>query len=222
VSWLTAIWTWFSTLDPRIWQAIVAGLFIAIGWLVNGWQNRKQAALQAQQTRDDANALRAERLRDVHRALYAEIGANLENLSAADALEDDVAQVLAQMTDDDSYIPFLPREDRSVVFRSIVQDIHILPRTTIDAIVAYYAQVTSISSLIDDIRSDGYAALPAKRRVAIYSDLMVLKRQALEFGNYALRIIKTYAEEGSGAAKALETEVKSGFSTQQGADPSGQ
>ena len=207
-------------LDPRIWQALIAGAVVAAGWLVNGWQNRRAASREAQLQRNEAASLRAERLRDVHRALYAEIGANLSNLSGTDALDADVSHVLELMRTDESYIPFLPREDRSIVFKSVIQDIHVLPRTTINAVVAYYAQLSSISALIDDIRSEAYPALPVDRRIAIYTDLMILKRQALEFGNYALRIIKEYGDNGPEAAKALESKMKQGASSQRAEDPS--
>ena len=55
--------SWLAAVDVRLWQAVIAGAFVAAGWLVNGWQNRREAA-----------RLRDEKLRDVHRALFAEIG----------------------------------------------------------------------------------------------------------------------------------------------------
>jgi len=197
VSFFADIWGWLQGLDVRVWQAVIAGTFVAFGWVYNGWQVRRETA-----------SLRAERLRDVHRALYAEIGANLANLADQGALSEQADAVVAQMRAVPEYVPFLPREDRTVVFQSIVKEIHVLPRTTINAIVAYYAQLTAISALIDDIRSDAYAALTVTRKIAVYEDLMRLKQQALAFGDHALLMIKTYGDEGPEAAKALERKLR--------------
>ena len=60
-------------LSPQVAQAIIAGLFLAIGWWVNGAQNRRRDAM-----------LRAERVRDVQRAVFAEIRAYLAMLRRGD------------------------------------------------------------------------------------------------------------------------------------------
>ena len=86
-----------SDIDVRIWQAVIAGLFVAVGWLVNGWQNRRERATR-----------RAERLRDVHRALYAEIGANLENLASEERIEAHARGLIAKMDTDPDFVPVHP------------------------------------------------------------------------------------------------------------------
>lgn len=200
------IWGWITSVDARIWQAAIAGGFVSIGWIVNGRANRR---------RD--RRLRQERLRDVHRALYAEIGTNLSNLRSASALSDDVAQMEQRMEAEPDFVPFLPQERTDRVFSEIVGEIHILPRVTIDPVVAYYAQVGAISALVEDMRADGYAALSPGRRLAIYRDLMEMKRQALTFGGAALRLIEVYAAEGKDAAEAAAA-VMVQFNTLRGAD----
>lgn len=207
------IWGWFSGLDPRIWQALLAGVSVALGWMINGRQNRRGAA-----------ALRAERLRDVHRALYAEIGANLSNLTSAQHLEKACEAGLERIADehpDQPYIPFIGRENRDQIFQAIVGEIHILPRTSIDAVVPYYAQVSAISAMIDDLRGDTYASLSKDRRMQIYADYMSMKQQALRFGDHALRMIVCYASEGAEAAKALEKQLqREAVNNRPDADPS--
>lgn len=209
MTFLTAIWEWIKNLDPRIWQAVVAGLFLAIGWLVNGRQNRKATAIEAQHGRDEAAALRAERLRDVHRALYAEIGAHLASLESTDAILNQCDDVVQMMEQDPDYIPFLGRERRDQVFQAIVGDIHVLPRTSIDAVVAYYAQLSAIEAMTDDIRSDAFARLSVERRIDLYRDYMGFKAQALAFGNHALLMINAYSVDGPEGAKTLEKKLKS-------------
>lgn len=208
MSFLTAIWDWIKGLDPRIWQAFVAGLFLAIGWLVNGRQNRKATAQEAQQGRDDAAALRAERLRDVHRALYAEIGAHLASLESTEAILKQRDDVVLMMQENPDYIPFLGRERRDQVFQAIVGEIHVLPRTSIDAVVAYYAQLSAIDAMTDDIRSDAFARLSVARRIDLYRDYMGFKAQALAFGNHALLMINAYSVDGPEGANKLEKKLK--------------
>ena len=179
-------------LDARIWQALVAGLVVAVGWYVNGWQNRREAA-----------AFKAERLRDVHRALYAEIAANLANLWDEDRIEAWAVRIVSHMeAEGDSFVPFIPRERHDVVFDQVVGEIYVLPRQTIDAIVAYYTQVKSVAAMADDMRGEAFRRLPTDRRVLMYRDYIAMKKQVLGFGRYANALIAAYAEGGPAAAEA--------------------
>ncbi len=201
MSTLTAIYTWFATLDPRIWQAVIAGAFVAGGWIVNGAQNRKRN-----------QRMRRERLRDVHRALFAEIGANLQTLGSEEDLRASSAAVVERMRngtgDGRPYLPFVVRDRKDQVYSSILGEIHILPRTSIDAVVAYYAQLKVIADVTDDLRGEAFAALPVERQIKLYEDLTGMKILAVAFGNHALRMIDTYAKEGRDAAQALDQELK--------------
>ncbi|MEL6210772.1 MAG: hypothetical protein AAFR44_11460 [Pseudomonadota bacterium] len=180
-----------AALDPRIWQAVLAGAFVAAGWIVTNWQTRREAA-----------KLRAERTRDVHRALYAEIGATLTNLDSAGALDAHRDAVLTRLAEDPDFVPFVPREHGATVFDSIVAEIHVLPRVTIDPIVAYYSLLSAIASLVEDMRGDRFHSLPAERRAAVFADYIEMKKQALSFGQHATRVIALYAEGGKAAAEA--------------------
>ncbi len=197
---------WYSTIDPRIWQAVIAGAFVSFGWLVNGWQNRRSAT-----------HLRKEKLRDFHRAIYAEIGTNLANLESISELDTYRDQMLEVIDTDNGFIPFMPREHNDRVFRSIVEDIHILPRTSIDPVVAYYSQLAVIETLVEDMRGDTFKKLAPARRKLIYCDYIEMKKQAFSFGTYAQQMIEAYADGGKTAAKALE---KRPFNIR-GAGPSG-
>lgn len=185
--------------DARIWQAVVAGGFVAVGWLVNGWQNRRDAAAQ-----------RAERLRDVHRALFAEIGATLANLESAEALDSYRDAMLARMDADPEFFPLVPREHGDQVFRAIVAEIHILPRVTIDPIVAYYSQMRAIEALVDDMRGSAVKTLAQRRRREIYYDYIEMKKQALAYGHYALQMIDVYAREGRAGADRMRLSSRAG------------
>jgi hypothetical protein len=177
--------------------ALVGGTFLALGWIVNGWQNRRDAARR-----------RAERTRDVHRAIFAEIGTNLANLWDEATLDSYAVAMVTRMQDPD-FVPFIPLERNDLIFDMIVADIHILPRQTIDPIVTYYAQVRSVAAIAMDMRADGFRALSAGRRIAMYEDYIAMKKQTLAFGRYANAMITSYAEGGASAADALAARVNS-------------
>ncbi len=193
-----------TDLDERIWQAIIAGSVIAGGWLTT--------AIFAELGRAQA---RAEKLRDYHKALYAEIGSAL--VAFADE-EGAGARTLARMRADEGFIPFIPREHNDHVFDAIVGELDALPRQTIDAIVGYYSLVKTISDFAEDLRAPRFRDpdLDQERRIAMYEDYLSMRAQAFAFGRYALALIRAFADGGPVAAEALALKVNS-----RDADPSG-
>lgn len=188
---LGGIGAWFAGLDARIWQAAVAGGFLAFGWIFNGWQNRRDAA-----------NLRAERLRDAHRAIFAEIEVHLQNLWEDEAIRTDGAAVIERMDFEPGFVPFIPRAPGDRLFRALETEIHILPRVTIDPIVAYYSQLSAVDSLTEDMRGETFRGFEADRRASIYADYIAMRKQMVVFGRRANRLIKIYAAEGKDAAEA--------------------
>ncbi len=186
-------------LDPRLWQALIAGLVIATGWLTT--------AIFAELAR---RRQRAERLRDYHKALYAEIGNTLASLYDEGRGEDHVAATVARMRAEADFVPFIPRERHDHVYDAVITEIDVLPRQTIDAIVAYYSLVKSIGALADDMRGEGFRQLAPERRIAIYSDYAEMRRQAFAFGQYALALIKAFSEGGARAAVQVQEAARAG------------
>ncbi|MGR3757104.1 MAG: hypothetical protein ACU0AT_07765 [Tranquillimonas sp.] len=217
----SAAYEWAAGLDPRIWQAFVAGAFVALGWLVNGWQNRAAQRQRHDEDLERDRARRAERIRDVHRALYAEIGAYLHNLGS-EAQLDGFREAMLDRMRDPAYLPLIPSEREQTIFAAIVGEIHVLPRTTIDPVVLFHRQLGAIAALIDDMRSDAFARATSGQRQAIYSDYIEMKKQALRYGEYALRLITVYADHGAEAAKDEERRInaESGRVSSPAADPS--
>lgn len=185
-----AAFRWARDLDPRIWQAILGGSFLALGWIFNGWQNRRVAA-----------KLRSERLRDAHRAIFAEIDVYLSNYFSEDVLDRDGGEMIDRMTKDDTFVPLIPRERHDRLFRALEAEIHILPRVTIDPIVSYYTQLSSIEMLVEDMRGDTFATFESSRRIAMYRDYIEMRKQALIFGRLANRVIVVSAKDGKEAAE---------------------
>ena len=202
--------TFLNAIDVRIWQAIIAGAFVAAGWLVNGWRSRREAA-----------ALRAEKLRDYHRAIYAEIGATLANLWGDENLRKSADALTKRMEEDPAFVPLIPREHGDFVFNALVTDIHILPRRTIDPIVAYYSQIKAIGAHADNMRGEAFRAMTQDRRIKMYADYVEMKEQLLQFGVFANRLIKAYADGGDAAAERTARQITSPPVSSPGADPSG-
>ncbi len=176
----------------ELWQALIAGLVIASGWLTS--------AIFSELARARG---KSERMRDYHKAIYAEIGTALSALWDGGQSEAYVAQTIERMQADPSFIPFIPREQHDHIYNAIVGNIDVLPRQTIDAIVAYYSLTKSISALADDMRSDRFQTLSPERRMAIYSDYAQMRTQAFTIGQYALQLIKAFSERGAQGAVAL-------------------
>lgn len=182
----------YSNLDERIWQAIIAGLVIATGWLTTAIFNQLAKAEH-----------KGERLRDYHKAIYAEIGNALQNLWDQGHSEQIGAQMIERMEADPSFVPFIPKEQHDYVFDSILDEIEVLPRQTIDAIVAYYSQIKSIAALADDMRDEAFHDLPQNRRIAVYADYLSMRKQAFAFGQHALKLILAFADGGAPAAEKV-------------------
>ncbi len=180
-------------LDPRVSQAMIAGLVIAIGWLTTTifaeLENRRE---------------RAEKLRDTHKALYAEIGTTLDGLLNH---EEHVSRILQRMSKEKDYMPFIPREKHDYVYDAVLERLEVLPRQTIDAIVAYYSQVKSVTLFAEDLRSDWVARAPQETRILMYKDYIQMRIQAFRFGMHALALIKAYSDGGVKGAEAVITEA---------------
>lgn len=164
--------------SPQAQQAIIAGLFVAIGWWVVAFQNRRRAA-----------ELRAERVRDVQRALFAEIRAYLAVLR-----RDDVAaygaRIMERILNEPGYFPVIPTERNDAIFRAIVGEIHVLPRDTVDPVVLYYSQLNAIAAMIDDLRVLDVAKIGPERAAGMYRDYISMKVEAIEMGDNALEAIR--------------------------------
>jgi hypothetical protein len=175
-----------------IWQGLIAGLVIASGWLTSAIFNELGRA-----------RVKSERLRDYHKAIYAEIGTALNTLWDAGQSDAYVEATLARMRADAAFVPFIPRETHDHIYNAIVGSIDVLPRQTIDAIVAYYSLTKAIAALADDMRGDRFQTLEQDRRIAMYSDYASMRREAFAFGQFALQLIIAYSKQGSAEAERL-------------------
>ena len=180
--------------DERIWAAIIAGFVITTGWLTTAIFG------ELGKSRD-----KAEKLRDYHKALYAEIGNTLQVLWDRGKAEDEAEAMVERMTADLDFIPLIPREHHDFVYDSLVDEIEVLPRITIDAVVAYYSLIKSIAAQAEDMRGDVFRSpdMAQERRILMYRDYFETRKSAFAMGQFALRLIKEYADKGQPAAERL-------------------
>lgn len=200
VLFLVALALWrvpFDLGSVQVQQAAIAGLVVATGWFI-GFMLR-----EISQQMD-----RRERLRDAHRALFAEIKHNVENLGTADDLKAFGGSMLARIVEGDGFAPFIPRERNDTVFAALLPNIHILPRTTIDPVVQYYSQLAAQDALADDMRGESFKTMSPQRRAALYRDYIGLKLRALDYGNEALETIDAYANSGSRRARETSGRIR--------------
>lgn len=179
-------------LGSGIWQAIIAGAFVAVGWLTT--------AIFAELSK---SKLKAEKLRDYHKALFAEIRDVLAAYNGEDQAEASAQAIVERMQQEPDFVPFIPREVHDRVFNKLVENIEVLPRQTIDAIIAFYSQIGSVGALADDMRGERFSSLEQPRRIAIYQDYIAMRRNAFALGTYALRLIKEYSDKGAEATERL-------------------
>jgi hypothetical protein len=199
-------------LDPQVQAAVLAGFFLAAGWLVNGRANRRVAA-----------ALRDERVRDVLRALYSEIRAYVAVLRR-NQVGTNGAGLRDRIRDEAGFFPFVPSERNATIFSTIVGDISILPENTIHPVVLYYTQIDTIEALIDDLRSLDIARSGQARAAELYADFMLVKIEAAELGADALAAIARYldyvpAQETYGMAEWVAKE-RAAINNRRGSAPS--
>lgn len=165
-------------IDPRVQQAVVAGVFVAVGWVFNGYQNRKRERRR-----------RLERMQDVQTALIAEIDHYIVTLKQFD-LSASWSRIVTAMEDDMSYIPVVPSERNDTIFSALIAEIHVLPEPVIQPVVGYYNQVFAVDAIIDDLRSDLFREMDQIQRIGMYTDYIALKQEALARGEVALRALR--------------------------------
>lgn len=170
--------TWADFIDGRVPQAVVGGLFIALGWVFNGWQNRRRDRRR-----------RLERVQDVQTALMAEIEHYVVTLKQFD-LSATWSRIVSAMEEDNKYIPVVPSERNDSVFSALIADIHVLPEKVIQPVVGYYNQVFAVDAIIDDLRSALFREMDQTQRIGMYTDYIALKQEALARGEQALKALR--------------------------------
>ena len=169
--------TWL--LDSRILAAVIGAAAVALGWFVTA-RREKGAERRA----------RLQRERDMSAAIAAEIGAHVEALQMFD-LEEHWRMAVVRMEADPNYVITVPRERRDVMFRALIEEVTVLPDAAIGAVVRYYVQLFAVEAIVGDLRSSAFRErMTQPQRIAMYTDYIGMKQEALVRGEAALETLK--------------------------------
>ena len=168
-------------LDTALVAAFVSAIITMIGWLASHWSQRRLDAKR-----------RDEKIIDVQTALLAEIESNLDRYEEID-LDKHNAEIqrLIKSSRRGSYTPFVPRYPTEIIFEAIVADIHILPTETIDEVVAYYKQELKLREMVEDLRSERFAALEQERKAQMFDHYIWQIKTVLITGKEARDVLRT-------------------------------
>lgn len=175
-------------LSPPAQQAFIAGLFIAAGWWVVAFQNRRRDA-----------KLRAERVDDMQRALLAEVRAHVV------ALESQVQDgrhglLLAQLAEGNTGL-VITHSGNDRIFRAVLPDIHLLPGAVIDPVVIYYRLVAVMDAMADSIRR--VARNRPDSAAEMMLDYIQLNQEAREAGLDVLEMLTASLRGGTAEIDAM-------------------
>ena len=180
-----------TLLAPQPLAAMIAGGFLALGWVFTH-------ALTLRRDR----AQRAERVRDVQGALYAEIRVYTDTLESQ-RLEVYGAEVEAQIVSQPGFFPVIPTENNDRVFAAIVDEIHVLPFAVVDPVVRYYNQLSVIGAMIADLRALDLARVEPERAARMYRHYIEMKVEAIDLGSAAKLFLHTHLTGGNAAVAEL-------------------
>ncbi|WP_410217536.1 hypothetical protein [Paracoccus sp. (in: a-proteobacteria)] len=176
-------------LSPQLQQAVVTGLFVAVGWIVVAGQTRARDA-----------ALRRAREADLQRALLAEIRAHVFALEQQVPSPEDTVQLIARIRSGD-FVPTLPQHANDRIFSAVIDDIHILPAPIIDPIVLYYRLLSIMGALATDLRQ--IAKDDGERAAQMMADYLSLMEETRDSGIQAIRVITECLRGGPAAVDRM-------------------
>lgn len=173
-------------LSPRVVGAVIGALVVALGWFVTGLRDRRVARRARLQSEDDLRI-----------ALAAEIKAYVAGLRDTDPLER-WREVTTRMEAEPDYVPTVPTERADVVFGALMPQISVLPEGAIDPVVRHYSHLAVIEAFVEDLRAPRYRRLGPQDRIAMYTDYISLKLEALEFGEAAIAALREAPDRARG------------------------
>ena len=140
---------------------VISSLVTILGWYAT---HRSERMLEV--------ARRQERIQDIQTALLADIRSTSYRFEVVDSDRhlEEVVSLIESAPDDRPYTPFVPREPGSLLWPSIVQEVHILPNEVIDPVILFFSQLETIRNFVEDMRSDRFVMLEPARKAAMYRD----------------------------------------------------
>ncbi|MDQ7262823.1 hypothetical protein NM680_13580 [Paracoccus sp. PS-1] len=175
-------------LSPHAQQAVIAGLFIATGWWVVAFQNRRRDA-----------KLRAERVDDMLRALLAEVRAHVVALERQ--VQDGRFDTLLSQIEEGNAGLVIAHGGNDRIFRAVLPDIHLLPGGVIDPVVIYYRLIAVMDSMAESIRR--MARSRPESAADMMLDYILLNQEAREAGLDVLEVLTASLRGGEAEIQAM-------------------
>ncbi len=175
-------------LSPQAQQAFIAGLFIATGWWVVAFQNRRRDA-----------KLRTERVDDMQRALLAEVRAHVVALERQ--VQDGRFDTLLSQIEEGNAGLVIAHGGNDRIFRAVLPDIHLLPGGVIDPVVIYYRLIAVMDSMAESIRR--MARSRPESAADMMLDYILLNQEAREAGLDVLEVLTASLRGGEAEIQAM-------------------
>ena len=166
--------------DVRLWQGLLAGLVVVLGWL-------STFLFQEERVAQDRRAKEI----DLLLALHAEIGNYLAKFQ-----EDNYAERLKEfekLKSNRKKLPlnFIPTQADMVVFPAMLGQMTVVNDVALHWVVQFYTQVTDISALSNDLRQEKFATANTRRfKVEKLMNLVEMQQTAITLGRIALEAIE--------------------------------
>ena len=166
--------------DVRLWQGLLAGLVVVLGWL-------STFLFQEERVAQDRRAKEI----DLLLALHAEIGNYLAKFQ-----EDNYAERLKEFEELKSNrkklpLNFIPTQADMVVFPAMLGQMTVVNDVALHWVVQFYTQVTDISAFSNDLRQEKFATVNTRRfKVEQLINLVEMQQTAITLGRIALEAIE--------------------------------
>jgi len=166
--------------DVRLWQGLLAGLVVVLGWL-------STFLFQEERVAQDRRAKEI----DLLLALHAEIGNYLAKFQ-----EDNYAEKLKEfeaLKSNRKKLPlhFIPTQADMVVFPAMLGQMTVVNDVALHWVVQFYTQVTDISAFSNDLRQETFATANTRRfKVEKLINLVEMQQTAITLGRIALEAIE--------------------------------
>jgi len=169
-----------SLIQSAVIAVIISSLVTIFGWYATHRSERLLAA-----------ARRREKIADIQTALLADIRSTGHRFQIVDP-DRHLEEVVAMFDSGGGtagFTPFVPREPGSLLWSSTAQEVHILPNEVIDSVVLFFSQLETIRFFVDDLRSDQFARLEARRKVAMLQDYVKMAKYLVLLAGEAERAL---------------------------------
>jgi len=168
----------FGDLVNKGLAAVVGGGVLALGWVASFVLREISAATEeGEKSEDLQETLRAE--------LYV-----YQSLLDDDDTEEAKRQLAKRISDGERsgsrYVPFVPRISAPVIFEALVGDIYLLPKDVTDRVVQFYANLSDVRLMAEDLQTKAFIELPGPRRLTAYCDYLDIRRTTCELAEKAV------------------------------------